>query len=113
MKLTPFTTAVTTATIAVRTKLHTLTTTVSTYYRRVKMIPQAISDALSGAVTSSQAMQGKVPQGTVLGADDVNAIVSQIGAIQNAINATAAALDALAPAAPAAPAPSGTEVPVG
>ena len=104
MKRTPFN--------AVRTTLQPLITTVTTYYGRVKMIPKAIADALTGAVTSSQALPGKVPtSGTVLlTAQDVTDIGGQLGNIQNAINATAAALDALNPPAPAT---TGSETPVG
>ena len=62
------------------------------------MVPQAITDALATAVTTSQALPADVPQGTVLTTDDINTIVGQLGNIQNAINATATALTALKPA---------------
>lgn len=64
------------------------------------MVPQAITDALTTAVNTSQALLADVPQGTVLTADDITAIGSQLGNIQNAINATAAALATLAGKAP-------------
>ena len=59
------------------------------------MVPQAITDALTTAVNTSQALLADVPQGTVLTADDITAIGSQLGNIQNAINAVAAALTTL------------------
>ena len=92
--------------------LRTLTRTALTYYRRLKMIPQAISDAMSGAVASAQALPGKVPGSgaVVLTANEAASIATAFGTIKTATDAAAAALDALNPPAPPT---TGSETPVG